>query len=31
VELTIVTRNADHCGDLVRAMEAHGYRIERVR
>jgi len=31
VELTIVTRNADHCGDLVRAMEARGYRIERLR
>ena len=31
VELTIITRNAEHCGDLVTAMEARAYPIERLR
>jgi hypothetical protein len=31
VELTVITRNEDHCGALCTAMEAHGYRVERMR
>jgi threonine dehydratase len=31
VELTVITRNADHCSELVAAMEARGYPIERLR
>jgi threonine dehydratase len=31
VELTVITRNEDHCGALCAAMEAHGYRVERMR
>jgi hypothetical protein len=31
VELTVVTRNEDHCGQLCRAMSEQGYRVERVR
>ena len=31
VELTVVTRNDEHCGDLCRAMEERGYRVERLR
>jgi threonine dehydratase len=31
VELTVVTRNEDHCGSLCAAMEARGYRVERMR
>jgi threonine dehydratase len=31
VELTVVTRNEDHCGSLCTAMEARGYRVERMR
>ena len=30
VELTIITRNEEHCRDLVAALEQHGYRIESV-
>jgi threonine dehydratase len=30
VELTIVTRNEEHCRALVAALEEHGYRIESV-
>jgi threonine dehydratase len=30
VELTIVTRNDEHCRALVAALESHGYRIESV-
>ena len=30
VELTIVTRNDEHCRDLVAALERDGYRIESV-
>jgi len=31
VELTVVTRNEDHCGRLCNAMVERGYRVERVR
>jgi threonine dehydratase len=31
VELTVVTRNEDHCRDLCAAMEGRGYRVERMR
>lgn len=31
VELTVVTRNEDHCGSLCRAMEERGYPVERMR
>jgi len=31
VELTVVTRNEDHCGSLCAAMESRGYRVERMR
>jgi len=30
VELTIVTRNEEHCRELVAALERNGYRIESV-
>jgi hypothetical protein len=30
VELTVVTRNEQHCGDLCRALETRGYRLERL-
>jgi threonine dehydratase len=30
VELTIITRNDEHCRALVAALEGHGYRIESV-
>jgi threonine dehydratase len=30
VELTIITRNDEHCRALVAALEEHGYRIESV-
>jgi threonine dehydratase len=30
VELTIGTRDADHCDALVGAMEAQGYRVDRL-
>jgi len=31
VELTVVTRNEDHCRTLCAAMEEHGYPVERLR
>jgi len=31
VELTIVTRNDDHCGTLCAALEGHGYSLDRLR
>jgi len=31
VELTVVTRDVGHCEALVAALEARGYRIERLR
>jgi threonine dehydratase len=31
VELTVVTRNEEHCRDLRAAMEERGYRVERMR
>ena len=30
VQLTIVTRDEEHCAQLCTAMEAHGYRVERL-
>jgi threonine dehydratase len=30
VQLTVVTRDEEHCAQLCRAMEAHGYRVERL-
>ncbi|HEY5296078.1 MAG TPA: threonine ammonia-lyase [Gaiellaceae bacterium] len=30
VELTVVTRNEQHCGDLCRALETRGYQLERL-
>ena len=29
VELTVVTRNEDHCSELCTALERRGYRLER--
>jgi len=31
VELTIVTRNEEHCRTLCAALEEHGYPVERLR
>ena len=31
VELTVVTRNEEHCRDLCNAMEERGYPVERMR
>ncbi|HEY0417780.1 MAG TPA: threonine ammonia-lyase [Gaiellaceae bacterium] len=31
VELTIVTRNEEHCQELLAALEARGYPLERLR
>jgi threonine dehydratase len=31
VELTVVTRNDEHCRSLCKAMEGRGYRVERMR
>jgi threonine dehydratase len=31
VELTLVTRDADHCLQLLAAMAEHGYEVERLR
>jgi threonine dehydratase len=31
VELTVVTRNEQHCIRLIAALEAHGYPVERLR
>ncbi len=30
VELTVVTRNEEHCGELCRALESCGYVLERL-
>ncbi|MBA3844683.1 MAG: threonine ammonia-lyase [Actinobacteria bacterium] len=30
VELTVVTRNEDHCSELCRALETRGYVLERL-
>jgi threonine dehydratase len=30
VELTVVTRDEQHCGELVAALEARGYPLETV-
>ena len=31
VELTVVTRNEEHCGEICRALTERGYRVERMR
>jgi len=31
VELTVVTRNLEHCAEVTATLEAHGYPVERVR
>jgi len=31
VELTVGTRNLEHCAEVLAAFEAHGYPVERVR
>jgi threonine dehydratase len=31
LELTVVTRNEQHCLRLIAALEAHGYPVERLR
>jgi threonine dehydratase len=31
VELTVVTRNLEHCAEVIDTLEAHGYPVERVR
>jgi hypothetical protein len=31
VELTVVTRNEEHCRALCSSMEERGYRVERMR
>ena len=31
VELTVVTRNEQHCLRLIAALESHGYPVERLR
>ena len=31
VELTVGTRDVEHCNEVVAAFEAHGYPTERVR
>jgi hypothetical protein len=30
VELTLVTRDEAHCGEIVAALEERGYPVERV-
>jgi threonine dehydratase len=30
VELTVITRDAEHCSDLCAAMEADGFPVERI-
>ncbi len=31
VELTVITRNLEHCAEVITTLEAHGYPVERVR
>jgi ActR/RegA family two-component response regulator len=31
VELTLVTRDEEHCRQLLDAMEERGYEVERLR
>jgi threonine dehydratase len=31
IELTLMMRDQAHCGELVRALEGHGYPVERVQ
>ena len=30
VQLTVVTRDEEHCAQVCRAMEAQGFRVERL-
>jgi threonine dehydratase len=31
VELTVATRNLEHCAEVLTALESHGYPVERLR
>jgi threonine dehydratase len=31
VELTVVTRNLEHCAEVIETLESHGYPVERLR
>ena len=31
VELTVATRNREHCAEVMATLEAHGYPVEPVR
>ena len=31
VELTLTTRDAEHCAQVVAALEGYGYPVERLR
>jgi len=31
VELTVATRNLEHCAEVLAALESHGYPVERLR
>jgi hypothetical protein len=31
VELTLVTRDEDHCRQILAAMDEHGYTAQRLR
>jgi hypothetical protein len=31
VELTLTTRDAEHCAEVLAALEAWGYPVERLR
>ena len=31
VDLTVVTRNEEHCLSLIAALEANGFPVERLR
>jgi threonine dehydratase len=31
VELTVTTRNLEHCAEVIETLESHGYPVERLR
>ena len=31
IELTLVMRDEEHCAELMAALEANGYAVERLR
>jgi threonine dehydratase len=31
VELTVITRNLEHCAEVIDTLQVHGYPVERVR